>query len=132
MLIIPDSGFAYLTSCDDSEMTPWELETNGPMHVTHRGSGAGKSWLKHTPGAEETNAEDLPKKRKVSEKAPAAVNNYKVNRDGSTCSPAGRRHTTHGASKTGNGVHRLRTCTARKLIIHNVLLQSKGFYWFKE
>lgn len=61
MLIIPDSGFAYLASCNDSAVTPWEpWDTNGLTCVTHR--GAGKAWLKHSPRAEETKADDLPKK----------------------------------------------------------------------
>lgn len=82
-----------------------ERETNGPMCVTYRASGAGKSWLKRSPGAEETKAEDLPKK--VSEEAPAAVNNYKVNRDGAHGHLLGgcTQHTEHQrAVKTFTGL----------------------------
>lgn len=42
--------------------TVGEWETNGLTCVTHRGSGAGKAWLKRSTGAEVTKAEDLPKK----------------------------------------------------------------------
>lgn len=93
----------------------------------HRASGAVKSRLKHSPGASETKAEDLP--QKVSEKAPAAVNNYKVNRMGHmlTCwEEAYRQRSFKGRQRW------LRTCTARKLISHNMLLQSKWFDLFKE
>lgn len=54
----------------------------------HRESEAGKGWLKHSPRAEET--KDRRPAQKGSGEAPAAANNYKVNREGAHAHLLGR------------------------------------------